>query len=97
MLELVVRGSAGSLILKKQEIRKAFNLYSTKIKVYTSSAFVNSLSTGSKKVSKGGFVFSGKGYGHGVGMSQSGARGMAEAGYGYKKIIMHYFTGVEIH
>ena len=97
VLELVVRGSAGSLILKKQEIRKAFNLYSTKIKVYTSSAFVNSLSTGSKKVNKDGFVFFGKGYGHGVGMSQSGARGMAEAGYGYKKIIMHYFTGVEIH
>jgi len=32
-----------------------------------------------------------------VGFSQSGARGMAEAGYGYKKILMHYFTGVKVN
>lgn len=38
----------------------------------------------------------GKGYGHGVGMSQSGARGMAEAGYTYDEILKYYYTGVEI-
>lgn len=36
------------------------------------------------------------GYGHGVGMSQWGADGMAEEGYNYKEILKHYYTGVEI-
>ena len=72
-------------------------IFSTKIKIYTSSDFVKSLSNESGEKLKGDFIFSGSGYGHGVGLSQSGARGMAEAGYGYKKIIMHYFTGVEVH
>ena len=96
-LAVQVVGSLGNIILKKQEIRKAFNLFSTKIKIYTSSDFVKSLSNESGEKLKGDFIFSGSGYGHGVGLSQSGARGMAEAGYGYKKIIMHYFTGVEVH
>ena len=37
-----------------------------------------------------------KGYGHGVGMSQYGAEGMAKEGYTYDQIIKHYYTGVEI-
>ncbi len=42
------------------------------------------------------FVFEGKGWGHGLGMSQWGARKMAELGYGYEDILKHYYTGVEI-
>ena len=37
------------------------------------------------------------GHGHGVGMSQYGAKALAENGYTYKQILQHYFTGVEIH
>jgi len=37
-----------------------------------------------------------KGYGHGVGMSQYGARAMALEGAGYEEILKHYYTGVEI-
>ena len=37
-----------------------------------------------------------RGYGHGVGMSQYGAQGMALAGYNYQEIIIHYYQGVEI-
>lgn len=44
----------------------------------------------------GSFTFNGRGYGHGVGMSQWGAYGMAEAGYDYEQILKHYFTGIEI-
>ena len=43
-----------------------------------------------------GFVFSVKGYGHGVGMSQNGANGMAEQGKTYRDILLHYYTGVTI-
>ncbi|MBY0123216.1 stage II sporulation protein D [Bacillus sp. S/N-304-OC-R1] len=37
-----------------------------------------------------------KGYGHGVGMSQYGANGMAAEGKSYKDIIFYYYKGVEI-
>lgn len=42
------------------------------------------------------FVFRGTGYGHGLGMSQWGARGFAEQGYDYKKILQTYYAGVNI-
>ena len=37
-----------------------------------------------------------KGFGHGVGMSQYGALGMAKEGYTYKEILKHYYQGTEI-
>ena len=42
------------------------------------------------------FTFSGLGWGHGVGMSQEGAKGMALAGFMYDEILGHYFTGCEV-
>ncbi len=36
------------------------------------------------------------GYGHGVGMSQYGARAMALSGKGYEEILRHYYTGAEL-
>ena len=36
------------------------------------------------------------GYGHGVGMSQYGAEGMAKAGYTYNEILKHYYTGTNL-
>ena len=40
--------------------------------------------------------FSVKGYGHGVGMSQTGADSMAKQGSNYEEIVKHFYTGVEI-
>lgn len=37
-----------------------------------------------------------KGYGHGVGMSQYGAHGMAKEGYSYKEILEHYYVGAKV-
>ena len=39
------------------------------------------------------YIFDGKGWGHGLGMSQWGAKGMAELGYNYKEILEYYYTG----
>lgn len=38
-----------------------------------------------------------KGYGHGVGMSQYGAYGMAKNGYSYKEILSHYYVGTKLN
>jgi len=42
------------------------------------------------------FVFVGSGRGHGVGMSQWGARAMAERGAGYREILQHFYPGTTL-
>lgn len=42
------------------------------------------------------FVFTGKGFGHGVGMSQWGAQGMALGGSSYQQILAHYYIGTTL-
>jgi len=44
----------------------------------------------------GDFTVHGKGFGHGVGMSQSGAKGMAKAGFDYISILKYYYTGITV-
>ena len=43
-----------------------------------------------------GFVFEGRGFGHGVGLCQWGARGMAKAGWSASEILRHYYPGAEL-
>ena len=42
------------------------------------------------------FVVSGRGWGHGVGMSQYGALGYANDGWTYDQILAHFYTGAEL-
>ncbi|MGI5849362.1 MAG: stage II sporulation protein D [Christensenellales bacterium] len=63
-----------------REIRKIFSLNSTNFTVEVSDHI----------------TFRTIGFGHGVGMSQSGANAMAKNGVGYHEILVHYFTGVTI-
>lgn len=64
-----------------REMRSIFNLNSANFSFIQSGNELEIVTTG---------------YGHGVGMSQWGAEGMAEEGYNYKEILKHYFTDVEI-
>jgi stage II sporulation protein D len=41
-------------------------------------------------------VFTGRGYGHGIGMSQWGMQGMALAGKNAEQILKHYYQGIEL-
>lgn len=50
----------------------------------------------SLKIENGKVHMAGKGYGHGVGMSQWGAYAMAKAGKTAEEIVKHYFQGVSI-
>ena len=43
-----------------------------------------------------GYVVYGGGYGHGIGMSQNGANGMAKAGMSYMDILMKFYQGITI-
>jgi len=43
-----------------------------------------------------GFIFTGRGWGHGVGMCQVGAYGLAKQGYNVEQILKSYYTGIEL-
>lgn len=64
-----------------RDMRSLFNLNSADFSFVQSGDEIEILTTG---------------YGHGVGMSQWGADGMADEGYNYQQILKHYFTGTEI-
>jgi stage II sporulation protein D len=68
-------------IVTGREMRELFNLNSTNFKITVRGDELEIETVG---------------YGHGVGMSQWGANGMAEHGSDYKEILTHYYTGVEI-
>ena len=48
------------------------------------------------KKEENGVVFTTRGYGHGVGLSQYGANGYAKNGLNYQKILLHYYPGVSL-
>ena len=51
---------------------------------------------GSPAAAEAAWTIRGKGFGHGVGMSQHGAEGRARNGRNFRQILRHYYTGVRI-
>ncbi|SMG08897.1 SpoIID/LytB domain-containing protein [Dethiosulfovibrio salsuginis] len=49
-----------------------------------------------KPASGGGFILEGKGWGHGVGLSQWGAMALASSGWSAERILAHYYPGTSI-
>ena len=62
------------------------------------SRFINKNGIVDRELPQGvdNFIIEGKGYGHGVGMSQWGAQRMAEEGYSFEDILKYYYSGVDI-
>lgn len=52
--------------------------------------------TSVKRVNSPTIKFYGKGWGHGVGMSQYGANSLAKKGYKYDEILKYYYTGIDV-
>ena len=50
-----------------------------------------------RTASSSDYTINGKGWGHGIGMSQRGAIGMAEEGFDYEEILEWYYSGVRIN
>lgn len=71
----------GNLNLSGVELRTIFGLKSANFQI---------------NIEEENIKFSVIGYGHGVGMSQTGADSMAKEGKTYEEIIKHYYTGVDI-
>jgi stage II sporulation protein D len=77
----VARIKVGEKILTGRNVRDSLGLRSADFKI---------------TIGKSTMTFTTKGYGHGVGMSQYGANGMAKEGYTYNDILTHYYKGVDL-
>ncbi len=87
VVELSVLGSDGEVVLKGLRVRWGMNL--------RENLFVVDRELDPKgQVER--FVITGKGWGHGVGLCQVGAFGMALAGSTHEEILQHYYTGVAL-
>lgn len=85
-VEIEIIGSNGVKSLRGGKIRSALRL--------NEQLFViNKRYNGSTVAS---YTFTGRGWGHGVGMCQYGAYGLAKMGVKFDEIIKHYYTGVEL-
>ena len=65
-------------------------------KSVSAAAFRIALGSTQMRFSDGKVVISGRGYGHGVGMSQWGAYAMAKSGKSAREIVTHYFQDVQV-
>jgi stage II sporulation protein D len=87
VVELEVLGALGQLELTGLRVRWGLGL--------RENLFVINRETGPHgEIER--FVFTGKGWGHGVGLCQVGAFGMAQAGARFDDILKHYYTGISL-
>jgi stage II sporulation protein D len=87
IVELEVVGSAGSTVVKGFDVRNLLDLRE-------SLTVIELQRDASGRIASA--VFAGKGWGHGVGLCQVGAYGMAVRGADYRKILAHYYSGIAI-
>jgi stage II sporulation protein D len=86
-LDLAVKGTAKSVTVRGFPIRSALGLRDTLFvidRTYDEAGRVES------------FIFTGRGWGHGVGLCQVGSYGMALAGSSYLDILKKYYQGVKL-
>jgi stage II sporulation protein D len=87
VVELRVAGTEGTLELRGQRVQLGLGLRESLFVLRKETSAAGDIE---------GFVFTGKGWGHGVGLCQVGASGMARAGASFEDILKHYYTGVTV-
>jgi stage II sporulation protein D len=87
VVELAVLGTESELVLTGLKVRWGLGLRENLF-------VVDRELDGAGDVAR--FVFTGKGWGHGVGLCQVGASGMAQAGATYDQILKHYYSGIAV-
>src|SRR5262249_36188001 len=86
VVELQVTGSKGTFFIRGFRIRTALGIRENLFTVDRTHDAAGQVDT---------FIFSGKGWGHGLGLCQVGAYGMALRGKSYEEILHHYYPGGE--
>jgi stage II sporulation protein D len=87
VVEAAIVGSEGELTLKGLQVRWGLGLRENLFVIDRERHPDGSVSR---------FIFTGKGWGHGVGLCQVGASGMAQQGATYEQILRHYYRGIRV-
>ncbi len=87
--EVIVYTTKGEFRVEKNNIRLLMKNTSDPSKSLLSTYFTLKIGLNNVRII-------GKGFGHGAGMCQYGAMGMAKSGYNYKDILKHYYRGVHL-
>lgn len=107
-LEVLERGASGrakrvrvatdasSFVLSGLEIRFGLGLPENLFTVVEGEASPSEAPGAGPRRSERIFAFYGRGWGHGVGLCQNGAFGLAVAGKSYREILAHYYTGASV-
>ncbi|MBE9028873.1 SpoIID/LytB domain-containing protein [filamentous cyanobacterium LEGE 11480] len=94
--KMVVQTNKGNCVYKGRQIQQKLKLRSTKFAVrpvYKPIASANQKQP-TKVIDR--FEVVGSGFGHGLGLSQYGALGMAKKGYNYQQIVTHYYKNTRL-
>jgi stage II sporulation protein D len=89
-----VIGDAGQRTISGEELRQALNLRSARFTV--SPQYGPSASKNTILALPDGFTIQGRGFGHGIGLSQWGAYNLASQGVNYQQILLHYYQNVNL-
>jgi stage II sporulation protein D len=81
VVTMLVKGDRGTKRISGNDLRNTLGLKSTLFVVNPNGD---------------GFQIQGRGYGHGLGMSQWGAHNLAQQGVGYQKILSHYYQNATL-
>ncbi|MDI6807620.1 MAG: SpoIID/LytB domain-containing protein [Candidatus Eisenbacteria bacterium] len=92
--KLLIRTTEGSLVLSGDRIRLVIRRPSLHSSILRSTFFKIGTVKSNGRVKE--IVMNGGGNGHGVGMCQWGAMGMARAGYAFTDILKHYYHGITL-
>lgn len=91
---LQIRTSSGTFVVEGDRIRRALMLDVASGRILPSTLFDLEKTMSGDRIA--GVSVVGGGNGHGVGMCQNGALGMARRGYSYAMILQHYYPGCEL-
>jgi stage II sporulation protein D len=80
VVRILVSGTKGKRLLTGEEFRHKLGLKSTLFTMNLSPSML---------------VIEGSGFGHGIGMSQHGAKALAELGRSYDEILKYYYSGIK--
>ncbi|HOF32711.1 MAG TPA: SpoIID/LytB domain-containing protein [Spirochaetota bacterium] len=84
VITVIIRHSSGEIVLSGNEFRRIIGAERLRSLYFTTS------------ISGKNIVFDGKGWGHGVGMCQYGAKKLAEKGKDYSFILKYYYSGINV-
>lgn len=93
-IEITQKGPSGRAVMLR--VNREVEVSGPELRVALDSTKLKSMLLDKIEVGEENVTFAGKGYGHGVGMSQWGANRMAKDGKKPEEIVTHYFKGVKV-